>query len=547
MTHAKPALARLLAALIILTVLAGCSGPSWVSLTAVAGETAVATAPPVAAAAITRPPAPTLALPTPPPQPSPTQPAPAEYLVLLSLDAFRPQYLDLAEMPNLKSLLRSGVAYRQAWVGALENNTPTGHTEMSTGSFPRRNGIIGFNWADLATGRLFNPTSDQAIQRGDMAGIVERSGVPTLAGLIKARYPDGIVAAVSSSKYYAAQALGVGPADFILVGQPDGDGVYHPTAINGRTPSREFLKDPEINVKPGSLGGENGYTFTIAKKLVETYQPRALLLNLLDTDTAGHNWGGLSNPDTLRPILKTTDRALGELMGAYRQAGIFEQTLWVITADHGMTPKSDIIVPAEVYQAIGFTFRDNEQSFLPEVRLIDHAQARPLAAKIAALKLPGITGAYYRVKNEDGYGYQPASTTRDTLSPDLNSAYLYLLGTFAGAYSPDVVVTTSGTVGFDKRHESPGGSHNMINWADQHILMGFAGPGTARAVDSAAPARPVDILPTVARLMDLPAPDADGSILADALLSPLAEELAAQQGLNAELVPLRDALAETGE
>jgi hypothetical protein len=317
--------------------------------------------------------------------------------------------------------------------------------------------------------------------------------------------------------------------------------------VNGRVPDNVVLRDPRVNFNPQPEGGENVFALRLAKVLAETYQPRALLLNLAGTDLIGHSKGGLNDPDSLRPALVATDKALGELMDAYRQAGIFDQTLWVVTADHGMTPKGNVIVPAELYNTIGFTFQDGEQSFLPEVRLMDHGKAKLLAGQIANIQWPGITGAYYRTDDGDGYRYQPASATQAALPADLNATYLYLLGTFAGPYSPDVVVTTSGTTAFDKQRPSPGGSHNMINWADQHILIGFSGPGIAQGVESGSPARPVDLLPTIARLMALPAPDADGSVLADALAAPSPEEQMRQQALNAELAPMRDALAQTGE
>ena len=87
----------------------------------------------------------------------------------------------------------------------------------------------------------------------------------------------------------------------------------------------------------------------------------------------------------------------------------------------------------------------------------------------------------------------------------------------------------------------------MDNWADQHIFMAFAGPGIANGNLSNAPARLVDILPTIARVMNLPLRGADGVVLADAVQNPTAVDLAKMAEMNKQLSPLRDAFAATGK
>jgi len=150
------------------------------------------------------------------PSPNIITPIQPDYLVLISLDACRPEYLDLAPLPHLRELMDSGMIYREAWVGALVSNTPPGHVEISTGTLPKHNGILSFGWRDPVTGNPIKPTTLEAINRGELARIVAEHGVPTLATLYKALYPDRVVAAVSAQKFYAAQGLGMGSTDYIL-------------------------------------------------------------------------------------------------------------------------------------------------------------------------------------------------------------------------------------------------------------------------------------------------------------------------------------------
>ena len=75
----------------------------------------------------------------------------AQYLVLIVMDGFRPDHRELAPMPALDALARSGTVYDRAWVGQLESETPASHATLSTGAMPRNHRIIGFEWRDPST------------------------------------------------------------------------------------------------------------------------------------------------------------------------------------------------------------------------------------------------------------------------------------------------------------------------------------------------------------------------------------------------------------
>ena len=191
-----------------------------------------------------------------------------------------------------------------------------------------------------------------------MAAIVEANGVPTISELIKAKYPDGKVIVISSHKYYAAQGLGMGPSDYIVYAQSGkqakqtaatqgvelpSNGVLIPACIQGHELPVDDLMNPALRYSVDDPGDDSRFVFNAARILFEKYQPRALLLNLPETDSVGHRTGGINAPDSIRPVMAAIDEGLGDLMAAYRKAGIFDQTLWVITADHGMTPNTKVV------------------------------------------------------------------------------------------------------------------------------------------------------------------------------------------------------------
>jgi predicted AlkP superfamily pyrophosphatase or phosphodiesterase len=483
-----------------------------------------------------------------------------QYLVLISIDAGRPEYLDLAPLPNLHSLIKTGTFYMDAWVGSLENNTPPGHTEMATGSFPRSNGILNFSWTNVENGQKINPTSLEAVNRGEMAAIVQQSRVPTISGLIKSGYPDGKVIVVSSHKFYAAQGLGVGPSDYIVYAQsvkqsnksaatqgvelPSAD-MLVPVCVQGHELPADVLTDPTLRYSVVNPGDDSRFVFNVSRILFEKYQPRALLLNLPETDSVGHRTGGINAPESIRPVMEAIDEGLGELMTAYKNAGIFGQTLWVITADHGMTPNIQTVDGEAILQA--------SLSVCPRCRVNGTSQylGRPdkavqVAESIARAGIDGVNGVYARVKNGSTYLYQPASGTKKEIDSDLNKAYLYLLSTFAGPNSPDIFVATNQNILAVNASNEMGGKHSAPNWADQHIFLVLSGPGTVAGKSSSSPARLADILPTVVRLMQLEAGKMDGIVLGDALLNPLQADMQTQEQSNSVLTLLRDALKRFG-
>lgn len=49
--------------------------------------------------------------------------------------------------------------------------------------------------------------------------------------------------------------------------------------------------------------------------------------------------------------MSVMDEGLGELLGVYQQARIFNQHLWVITVDHGKAPNVDVVDGGVVLEA----------------------------------------------------------------------------------------------------------------------------------------------------------------------------------------------------
>jgi hypothetical protein len=185
------------------------------------------------------------------------------------------------------------------------------------------------------------------------------------------------------------------------------------------------------------------------------------------------------------------------------------------------------------------------------VYLIEQEQTRQVAEKLTGAGIPGLFGAYYRVKSADGrYSYEPAKDTADKVSADLDKCYRYLLDTYAGESSPDIELLPAENCHinwtmFDCKRFY--GQHDSISWLQQNNILIFSGPGAKKGFISDSPARLVDIAPTALTLLGIRPERMDGIVLSDALESPTTTQLHTQMTLNSELIPLVEALRAQSE
>lgn len=470
--------------------------------------------------------------------------ATARYLAIIVLDAFRPDYMQLAPMPNLEALIRNGATYDRAWVGQLESETPVGHATLSTGSLPNRDGVIGFEWRDPKTKK----EALDGWPPGILAGALERdmvaSGTDSIPQAIKEANPNARVVTLSSEKVYAADALGAARADYVLYHHRTGGKRYTlvPRGVPGHVPPADFFQHPNLRV-PVPLTNFTDWDWLssmLALTAIESYRPDVLMANLPGADVYGHVGGGPATPSVMRQVVAGLDRNIGRIVEAYRTAGIDGQTLFVVTSDHGMVPNNREVPGATTKTAVrgaGGNYMFHTGGTAADIYIQNYWHARAVSAGM--LRVPGVDASYYRMQSHGRSTYLPAPG--QAIDPKLDAAYRYLLSTFVGPTAPDVVAAyrenTIGTASTTAR-----GDHGGLNWGAQHIPLVLAGPGIQPGARSSYPARLVDVAPTVLRLLGVPFPRTDGLVLADALATPSAAEIAAQDALGPTLTAYQDAL-----
>jgi arylsulfatase A-like enzyme len=468
----------------------------------------------------------------------------APRLVLIVLDGARPDYFSLPGLTNVQSLMRSGAQYTNAFAGLLESETPAGHTAIGTGSEPSRNGILSFAWANDANVRvsIFDPAK---IQNGMMEGIIRDSGVPTLAGQVRAARSTSAVVALSGSKYYAADAIGGPDANVIMYFHGTPDGQFVPTYVNGHAPPAGLVTDPALVTKSHNMppGLENHLAMRLAANTFDRMGQQVTLINLPEFDwPLGHVDGGPMAPQRVSTLMHRFDQDLAMLQDTYRRAGVLDRTIFVLMADHGMMPLAHEVSAGDLTDAVtragtGIV----SESFTTGTYLWIEDSSRALAAaqNILALNSPHIQSVYVKVQGTSGYGYQRVGAAPLLTTAAARAANQYLLRTFTGSNGPDVAVLFTEGVGSEPGGQASWkGDHGGASWEAQHIPLIISGPGVAAGRVSASPARLIDVAPTALQLMGMYQGGMQGIVLADAMSSPPSGARMRQAALNRQLLPL---------
>jgi predicted AlkP superfamily pyrophosphatase or phosphodiesterase len=236
--------------------------------------------------------------------PRSNEPTPDRRVMIISIDGLRPDLALLADMPNLRSLMKTG-SYSM-WAQTLPVGiTLPSHTSMMTGVQMERHGIF---WND-----------DTPIRKRKY----EYPHVPTLFEWAKTK---GYSTALVAGKYKFVALARPGSVDqLVLPEQPkrfDDKGKVLPAAKVGD----DGLTDYDRKYSNEWVGEE-------AAKVIDDHRPQVMMVHFPRVDSAGHSkgWG---SPEQMAAI-ESADKALGLVLDALKEAKVYDQTLIILSADHG--------------------------------------------------------------------------------------------------------------------------------------------------------------------------------------------------------------------
>jgi predicted AlkP superfamily pyrophosphatase or phosphodiesterase len=390
-----------------------------------------------------------------------------EHVILVDWDGFDPDYLGRAPTPNLDALTsRGSLSIADGTFPTISNPS---RASMSTGAYPEVHGNAAY---------YFDGRTNSVV--GENRFLVAETISEALAAEGKT---------TASVQWYMVQDHGTsyGDPEHLYV-QP-----------GGLFEKRVDAAIEILNRGPVDSGGE---MVTLPKI------PDFLAVYGVDLDTFGHAEG--AEGPNIGPLLAELDRQLGRLVRATKEVGIYEQTAFLLTSDHGMTTwEHSLAEELASVSALG----QNPEIVLTGRPVSPNAEIVivPSAGRIADVTLRG------RAATPEGREeVRAALASLPQISRVLGAAEQEILHT--SDKLGDFVIEAKAPWGFKLPEPKEGTSRGAHGSArEMRVPLLIAGAGV-RVGAVPKDAKLVDVAPTIAALLDVRPPvDAQGRALAESL------------------------------
>lgn len=219
------------------------------------------------------------------------------YVILISFDGFRPEYLQRLDLPNFEYVWREGVRSTGMY-SVFPSKTFPAHYSIVTGLYAEHHGLVANNFHDPVRGARYSMYDtltvwDSSWYRGEPLWVTaEKQGM------------------VAASYFWVASEA----------------------AIGGVRPT--FWKRYDGRVR----NFDRVDTVLAWLALPEERRPHVVTMYFSDTDAAAHSHGPLS--PQLDSAAARVDSALGRLLDGVERLPIRDRVYFILVSDHGMSEVS---------------------------------------------------------------------------------------------------------------------------------------------------------------------------------------------------------------
>ena len=429
-------------------------------------------------------------------------------VVMISVDGLAAYYLDdpKAEMPTIRALAAAG-----ARATMMKASTPTvtwpNHTTLVTGVTPARHGVVGNNYLDRATGKKVTLISDPVFDKDEIVKVPTLYDVAKAAGMKTAaiRWP-----ATRNVKALDWTIPDVGTLELLRK--------YTTPALLAECEKAQIDVFGGGNAEAGSGTSPpkpSDETCTrIFNLILHHHRPNLALLHVASVDHTQHLKGPKS--PAAYAAVKAADDQVREVWEELKRGFSGKATLLVVS-DHGFSPTKRLILPNVILRQAGLVETSGEEGTSGPVRIVVQGGSAMVyvlddARRSSLIEL--VRKAFGNVKGVSkivGPGqlkdYGVADPKDDPHAPDM------MLFAEEGCAFGD---TAAGELPFNEKPERKGSHGHDADLADLHATFVVWGvgikPGTRLGEISN-----LSVAPTIARLLGLALPNAEGKPLAAAL------------------------------
>ncbi|XMO85293.1 ectonucleotide pyrophosphatase/phosphodiesterase [Algibacter sp. AS12] len=326
------------------------------------------------------------------------------YLILISLDGFRWDYVEKYNPPNLSSFIKNGVK-AQSLIPSFPTKTFPNHYTIATGLYPDRHGIIGNIFYDYKKDTLFNKRNPEMAEDGSFFG--------------------------GSPIWVEANKSDIVTASYFFVGTE--------ANIQGVRPTYYYKFDNSV---------KNEIRVNQALKwlnLNEKSRPHLITLYFGDLDKVGHRFG--INDNELKKALFELDKNLGALFNGVSKTGLPVNI--IIVSDHGMGNQStNKIIPIDSIE--------NDDLFMTiengTIVNIHPKKDIEIDSVLQYLKQKENNFKAYKTKNTPGFEYIPKNKNWGAIQLIPDYGYHFWNQRRKDALIEEGV-TTFGVHGYDSKHK----------------------------------------------------------------------------------------------
>ena len=371
------------------------------------------------------------------------------YVILVSLDGFRYDYVERFQPPHLLEFIQAGVQ-AESMIPSYPSKTFPNHYSIATGMYPENHGLVANSF--------FDPEKDAVYKIGDRQKVEDGSwykGTPL---------------------WVNAEQNGMVAASYFFVGSE--------ADIQGVLPSYYFQYEHNT---PNEKRVNQALQWL---KLPEEERPHLITMYFSDMDDTGHRVG--PNEDTiLKEALFDLDKVLGKLFKGVQKSGLPVNI--ILVSDHGMLGvQTEKMIPRESIE--------NDQMY----RVVDNGAFALLYLKDnvkikTAYRYLKRKESHFKVYRRENFPYYQA----DKNNPRLGD--LIVLPDF-GYYLKSVR-----SIGMSRLSKYERGEHGFPpEYPEMHAIFYANGPAFKEG-QTIPTFQNIHVYPLICKILDLPIPkDIDG-------------------------------------
>lgn len=268
--------------------------------------------------------------------------AKTRHLVVISVDALNARDFDeLKGLPNFGRVIKEG-SYAKEVMGVYPSLTYVSHTSIITGTYPEKHGIFTNEIAEPGQMHQYWYWFRKYIKVPTLYDMAEKANMkvgaifwPVMGGA-KIDYNLAEVWKVREDQNQIRISLKSGTPIPILK-------MYsrYGKLLNG-------ISQPNLD----------NFSSACACYLIKSKKPNLFLLHLNEVDHARHKHGVMS--ENAKEALRHADRHFGEIVQAVKDAGIYDDTTFIILGDHGFADVDHVIYLNSAFRKEGLIDVDSD-------------------------------------------------------------------------------------------------------------------------------------------------------------------------------------------